>query len=108
MTPDREVQENDTTHTATEDPICTMKISNKNLQTYHNAIVLEYADLVTRKNIDKNRTILYVKIRRGNENDQLSDFLLEYINPQLIYGVYFKDKNLETPSVKFFKCPTDY
>lgn len=106
-----------TNHTAIENPSFNMPISEKLLNDFHNQIIFAHGplyDFSISRPFGKFQYMLVIK--KGNEEDDIKKVLKEIITPNKLYGVYFENQILEHEvrkimskifnenNVKFIKC----
>lgn len=98
---DRIDETENTQHTSTENPVFTIPISEKPLNHFANRVILQLGDSAKTdmKKIFNKRNYV-VTIRRGSEVENLVRLLKEIIDPKELFGIYFKDKELESVFVK--------
>jgi transposase InsO family protein len=88
---------NDTQHTAAENPVFGMPISEKPLNHFTNRIVIKTGDSF---NISYTRPFKkhhhVITIRKGHELQNLKNALKEIINPRQLYGIYFAEEEIES------------
>lgn len=93
----RQNEPENTQHTAHEDPVFTMPITDKPINQFNYRIILKLGDQF---NVKLERPFskynYIVTIRRGNEIQNLSEALKDIINPTNMYCIYFQDELLES------------
>lgn len=100
-------QTDNTVHTAIENPVFGIPISEKPLNFYMNRIELKLADgykVEYKRPFKKHHYI--VNIRTGQEEDNIGKFLKETIDPKLIYAIFFHDNKLE--KIFFNLCTSNF
>lgn len=90
-------QTDNTNHTAIEDPVFGIPISEKPLNYYMNRIEIKLGDgykVDYKRPFKKHHYIVHV--RRGQEKENIKIFLRETIDPKLTYAIFFHDSKLES------------
>ncbi|KAF2904484.1 hypothetical protein ILUMI_01687 [Ignelater luminosus] len=83
-----------TQHTAVENPVFTMPISDKPVNLFSHRLILKLGDdskVVTKRPFNKHN--YEITVRRGSELKNLNE---QIIDPKTLYGIYFVDKELES------------
>lgn len=91
-----------TVHSNQEDPIFTLKMTERNLNQNRNQIIIKYGDsrkLIVQK-LFKKQTRYIMVVTSGNFNQDLTDLLLKVITPANKYAVYFSDFIIEVPFIR--------
>lgn len=97
---DKDKQDNEsgnTQHTSSENPVFTMPISDKTVNHFSYRIILQLGDqydVTYKRPFSKHNYV--ITIRQGNELENITRMFKETINPNNLYGIYFKDKGLES------------
>ncbi|KAL3284312.1 hypothetical protein HHI36_018470 [Cryptolaemus montrouzieri] len=89
-------EDTQTQHTAVENPVFGMPISEKPLNSFVHRLEIKLADeykLIYKRPFKKHHYLAH--IRRGQEQENLRTFLKEVIDPKTLYGIYFQDESLE-------------
>ena len=93
-----------TVHTAEEDPIFSLPITEKNIHPFNYSIIIkEGRDYEVKSLKDKLKIQFIVKIDKNNAEIQLLKFFKENIKTDKQYGIYFSSEELEKISYEILK-----
>lgn len=94
-------EDNETRHTAQEEPILGIPISERALNYYNNQIVLKSVNYNPAKPMMEvafpNKSRLHVQISKNNLEGSFIKLLKEEIDPKKKYAIFFKDEDLYVP-----------
>lgn len=87
----------DTQHTADENPTFTLPISENPLNQFMYRLEIKTGDQYDVNYKRPFRKHHYaITLRKGQELQNIKNFLTEIVNPKTMYGIYFHDKNIES------------
>lgn len=96
--------DNETVHTAEENPTFTLPITDKNIHSFNYSIIIKSGnDYQVKICKDKLKMQYIVKINKNNAEVQLLKFLKENIKPEKQYGVYFENQELEIMTYRILR-----
>ena len=93
-----------TNHTAEENPVFSLPITDKNIHTFNYSIIVkEGRDYDVKIIKDKLKVQYIIKINKQDAETQLLKFFNENIKPDKQYGIYFMNKESEILSYRILK-----
>lgn len=90
---------NETTHSSAENPILTIPITEKSVNTYNNQIILSTNEKTTKKYVIKSKTFenkerMTVSVPFQNIRAEIINFIKEYVDPKKTHCIFLKTPNL--------------
>ena len=97
-------EEDATIHTAEQNPVFSLPVSDKNIHAFKYSIIIKKGnDYQVKTTKDKLKIQYMIKINKNDAEVQLLKFFNENVKPNEQYGIYFETKELELIAYRILK-----
>ena len=99
-----EDEDDATIHTAVENPVFSLPVSDKNIHAFNYSIIIKKGnDYQVKTTKDKLKIQYMIKIIKNDAEAQLLKFFNENVKPNKQYGIYFETEELELIAYRILK-----